>query len=343
MKRALVTGITGQDGSYLAEFLLLKGYEVYGLVRRLSAPNYERIETILDRIVLIQGDMLDQSSLSLALDKARPDEVYNLAAMSHVGTSFQQPVACAEMTGMGTLRLLEAIRLSRADVRFYQAGTSELFGNASETPQNEATPFHPRSPYGNAKLFAHQSVRNYRESYGLFAVNGILFNHESPRRGLDFVTRKITDGVARIKAGLLDKIALGNINVYRDWGYAGDYVQAMWAMLQQESPDDYVIATGKSHSVIDFVRLACQYAGLQGSLVDYITPDASLTRSSEVHSLVGDASKAKRVLGWEPEVGFHELVAMMVQSDLRRYHDETHASFTYRRVDRPGRVPVSPL
>ncbi len=261
-KTALITGITGQDGSYLCELLLSKGYTIYGLVRRSSSPTYERIAHVLPDLTLLTGDLLDQSSLSLALDMARPDEVYNLAAMSHVGESFKQPLATAEYNGLGALRLLEAIRLSGAPVRFYQASTSELFGNAKESPQDESTPFVPCSPYATAKLFAHQTVANYRQSYGIHASCGILFNHESPRRGLDFVTRKIARGVAEIKACLRETIQLGNINAYRDWGFAGDYVKAMWLMLQQPEPDDYVIATGKTHSVMEFVDLAFEHADM---------------------------------------------------------------------------------
>lgn len=315
VKRALITGITGQDGSYLAELLLEKGYEVYGLIRRLSAPCYERITHILDRITLICGDLLDQSSLSLALNLSEPDEVYNLAAMSHVGESFKQPLACAEYNGLGTLRLLEAIRLSGAPVRFYQASTSELFGNAKESPQHENTPFVPCSPYATSKLFAHGCVRNYRQAYGLHASCGILFNHESPRRGMDFVTRKISNGIARIKAGLLETITLGNLNASRDWGYAPDYVRAMWLMLQQETPDDYVIATGETHSITEFFEEALRITNLPGFMYRYVTTQPDLYRPAEVHYLVGNASKAHRVLGWEPTISFEELVQIMVEAD----------------------------
>ncbi len=317
MKRALITGITGQDGSYLAELLLEKGYEVYGLVRRHSAPNYERISHIMERITLTQGDLVDQSSLSLALERSRPDEVYNLAAMSHVGTSFEQPVAAGEYNGLGVLRLLEAVRLTKRPIRFYQASTSELFGNATKSPQDEATPFSPRSPYATAKLFAHQSVANYRDAYGMFACAGILFNHESPRRGLDFVTRKITHGVACIREGLQNYIRLGNLSTYRDWGYAPDYVEAMWLMLQQDEPEDFVIATGEKHNVGEFAALACTAAGLPDKWNRYIEIDGDLFRPADVCSLVGDASKAKEKLGWTPTVHFEELVARMVAADLQ--------------------------
>ncbi len=320
MKTALVTGISGQDGSYLAELLLAKGYRVYGLVRRLSSPTYERISHVLDDIHLITGDLLDQSSLSLALDTARPDEVYNLAAMSHVGESFKQPLATAEYNGLGVLRLLEAIRLSGAPVRFYQASTSELFGNAKESPQDEETPFQPCSPYATAKLFAHQTVQNYRQAYGIHASCGILFNHESPRRSLDFVTRKIARGVSRIKVGLQDTIQLGNLNAYRDWGFAGDYVKAMWLMLQQPEPGDYVVATGETHSVMEFLDYAFQCVSMSytGHL-EYNTE--AVLRPTDVRMLCGDASKARRVLGWEPDMSFYELVATMVDSEERRIYE----------------------
>ncbi len=313
-KIALITGITGQDGSYLAEFLLQKGYRVYGLVRRLSTPNTSRIDRILPDITLLTGDLLDQSSLSLALDIARPDEVYNLAAMSHVGESFKQPAAAAEYNGVGVVRLLEAIRLSGAATRFYQASTSELFGKVTSSPQNECSAFHPRSPYGCAKLYAHWSTINYRESYGLFACCGILFNHESPRRGLDFVTRKIARGVVRIQQGLQQKLSLGNLHACRDWGYAGDYVKAMWAMLQQETPEDYVIATGVTHSVLDFVEAAFCRAGVS-DWQQYLEIDPTMDRPADVEHLQGDASKAWAKLGWYPRVDFQELVALMVDAE----------------------------
>jgi len=329
MPNALITGITGQDGSYLAELLLQKGYRVYGLVRRLSTPNTERIDHILDQVTLLTGDLLDQSSLSLALDKAQPDEVYNLAAMSHVGTSFEQPVAAGEYNGLGVVRLLETIRLSRADVRFYQASTSELFGQVKESPQSESTRFHPRSPYGVAKLYAHHAVINYRESYNLHACSGILFNHESPRRGLDFVTRKITNAVARIKYGLQDKIKLGNLNAYRDWGYAGDYVEAMWLMLQQDKPEDFVIATGKTHSVGEFVALACGYAELPLPWHNYVDIDSEMFRPADVELLIGNAAKARRKLGWQPHTNFSQLVEMMVDADLRRISSSVERKYYY--------------
>jgi GDPmannose 4,6-dehydratase len=319
-RTALITGITGQDGSYLAEFLLQKGYEVFGLVRRTSSVRYQNIEHILPDITLLTGDMLDQSSLTLALDTARPDEVYNLAAMSHVGESFKQPAACAEYNGVGVVRLLEAIRLSGAPVRFYQASTSELFGQSKESPQNEDTPFHPRSPYGVAKLYGHWATVNYREAYSLFACSGILFNHESPRRSVDFLTRKVSLGVARIKNGLQDKIHLGNLNARRDWGYAADYVEAMWLMLQQEKPDDFVVATGKTHYVSEFVKLACEYAGLPKPWCHYVDTDSTLYRPADVEMLCGDAFKARHSLGWQPTVDFHQLVMLMVESDLQITH-----------------------
>jgi GDPmannose 4,6-dehydratase len=316
-KNALITGITGQDGSYLAELLLGKGYKkVYGLVRRLSCPNYERIAHILDNITLIQGDLLDQSSLERALDLAQPDEVYNLAAQSHVGTSFQQPVATGEYNGLGVVRLLEAIRLSGADIRFYQASTSELYGNSRTPKQNEHTPFAPRSPYATAKLYAHASTLAYRESYGLFACAGILFNHESPRRGLDFVTRKIARGVAAIHRGESSTLRLGNLDASRDWGYAPDYVKAMWLMLQQPNADEYVIATGEKHSIREFVDEAFGCAGIN-NWEKYIQIDEQCMRPADVHSLCGDASKAHTALGWYPSICFGELVWKMVEAELR--------------------------
>ena len=317
MPRALISGVTGQDGSYLCEFLLAKGYKVYGLVRRLSSPNTSRIEHILPDITLLTGDLLDQSSLERAIGIAQPDEVYNLAAMSHVGLSFQQPAATGEYNGLGVVRLLEAIRLSGGEIKFYQASTSELFGNALVSPQDEVAPFYPRSPYGCAKLYAHHSVISYREAYGMYACAGILFNHESPRRGLDFVTRKISLAVARIKCGLQESLDIGNINAYRDWGYAGDYVEAMWLMLQQYKPRDYVIATGKTHSVGEFIALACEYAGLPLPWHDYVNIDPAFNRPSDVHCLIGDASLARRELGWKPKVNFVQLVNMMVEADLQ--------------------------
>lgn len=315
-KHALITGITGQDGSYLAELLLEKGYKVYGLVRRLSCPNYERIAHILDDITLIQGDLLDQSSLERAIEQADPDEVYNLAAQSHVGTSFEQPVATGEYNGLGVVRLLEAIRLARCPTRLYQASTSELFGNAETTYQNEQTPFKPRSPYATAKLYAHASVTTYRESYGLFACAGILFNHESPRRGLDFVTRKIARGVAAIKRGESSSLRLGNLDAYRDWGYAPEYVAAMHAMLQQEEPQEFVIATGETHSVREFVEQAFACVGIR-DWQKYVQTDESCMRPADVHVLCGDASKARRELGWKPTVTFGELVEKMVRAEMK--------------------------
>ncbi len=323
VKRALITGITGQDGSYLAELLLAKGYTVYGLIRRLSTPNIERIQHILADIHLLIGDLLDQSSLSLALDRSQPDEIYNLAAMSHVGESFKQPVATGEYNGLGVVRLLEALRLSGGHARFYQANTSELFGNAKEYPQNESTPFSPRSPYATAKLYAHRSVSNYRESYGLHASCGILFNHESPRRGLDFVTRKITHGVARIRAGLQSHITLGDLFASRDWGFAGDYVEAMWLMLQQETPDDYVIATGEEHRLTEFLGLACAYAGLPNPWHMYVKISEEFKRPADIVSLCGNAEKARRVLGWQPHTTFEQLVEMMVAADIESIKHES--------------------
>ncbi len=315
-KRALITGITGQDGSYLAELLLEKGYTVFGMVRRASKDNFERIEHILPRLELKQADLLDQLSLIRMLEESRPQEVYNLAAQSFVPTSWNQPVLTAEFTALGVTRLLDAVRLVDPGVRFYQASSSEMFGKVRETPQTERTPFHPRSPYGVAKVYGHSITVNYRESYGLFACSGILFNHESPRRGLEFVTRKVTDAAARIKHGLQRELRLGNLDARRDWGFAGDYVQAMWLMLQQEEPDDYVIATGESHSVQELVQHAFDYAGLDWH--EYVVVDPKFRRPAEVDVLLGDASKARQKLGWEPKVQFPELVRMMVQADLDR-------------------------
>ena len=315
-KRALITGITGQDGSYLAEFLLEKGYTVVGMVRRASKDNFERIEHLLPRLVIKQADLLDQLSLIRVLEDSRPQEVYNLAAQSFVPTSWTQPVLTAEFTALGVTRLLDAIRLVDPGVRFYQASSSEMFGKVRETPQTERTPFHPRSPYGVAKVYGHDITVNYRESYGLFACSGILFNHESPRRGLEFVTRKVTDAAARIKHGLQRELRLGNLDARRDWGFAGDYVQAMWLMLQQEAPDDYVVATGESHSVNELVQLAFEYAGLDWE--KYVVIDPTFKRPAEVDVLLGDASKARERLGWEPKVHFPELVRMMIQADLDR-------------------------
>lgn len=317
MKTALITGITGQDGSYLAEFLLEKGYEVWGMHRRTSTVNFQRISKIMDRINLVQGDLLDQNSLQNLLKEAQPDEVYNLAAQSFVPTSWSQPLLTGEITGLGVTRLLEAIRTVNPEIRFYQASTSEMFGKVREVPQKETTPFHPRSPYGVSKVYGHWITINYRESYGIFACSGILFNHESPRRGLEFVTRKITDSIARIKLGLADEVRLGNLDAKRDWGFAGDYVEAMWLMLQQDEPDDFVIATGKTHSVRDLVQVAFGAADLDWE--KYVKIDQKFVRPAEVDLLVGDPTKAKMRLGWKTKVSFQELVKMMVDADLERH------------------------
>lgn len=313
-KTALITGITGQDGSYLAEFLLEKGYHVAGLVRRSSTMNFERISHIQDRLQLVYGDLLDENSLVNVLQQVEPDEVYNLAAQSFVPTSWNQPILTGEFTALGVTRLLEAIRLVNPKIRFYQASTSEMFGKVQEVPQTERTPFYPRSPYGVAKLYGHWITVNYRESYGLFACSGILFNHESPRRGLEFVTRKVTYGVARIKNGLQKELRLGNLDAKRDWGYAGDYVKAMWLMLQQDEPQDYVIATGETHSVRELVQLAFARAGLDWE--KYVVVDPAFVRPAEVDLLVGNPEKARRQLGWQPEMSFKELIELMVDSDL---------------------------
>jgi GDPmannose 4,6-dehydratase len=318
--KALITGITGQDGSYLAELLLAKGYEVHGLVRRTSLPHLDRL-TCQHDVHLVEGDLLDTGSLLRVVDATEPDEVYNLAAQSFVGTSWQQPELTGEVTGLGALRLLEAIRQTNPKIRFYQASSSEMFGKVQAIPQSENTPFYPRSPYGVAKLFAHWSTVNYRESHGLFAASGILFNHESPRRGLEFVTRKITDAVARIKLGLAHELRLGNLDARRDWGYAGDYVQAMWLMLQQPEPRDYVIATGETHSVKDFVQAAFAHVGLDWQ--QFVVVDPALVRPAEVDLLIGDPGRARSELGWEPRVKFAELVAMMVEADLHRLGTHT--------------------
>jgi GDPmannose 4,6-dehydratase len=315
-RRALITGITGQDGSYLAEFLLENGYEVWGMMRRASTENVERIAHLADRITLVQGDLLDQLSLIRVLEEARPNEVYNFAAQSFVPTSWRQPVLTAEFTAVGVTRMLEAVRAVDPSIRFYQASSSEMFGQAAETPQSETTPFHPRSPYGVAKVYGHFATLNYRESYGLFAVSGILFNHESPRRGIEFVTRKISEGVARIKLGLATELRLGNLDAKRDWGFAGEFVVATWLMLQQDEPRDYVIATGVQHSVRDFVEAAFEHVGLEPD--PYVVVDPELIRPAEVDELVGDASRARAELGWEPRISFRELVEMMVDSDLAR-------------------------
>ena len=315
-KRAIITGITGQDGSYLAELLLEKGYEVIGLVRRSSTPHYWRIQHLLDRITLKPADLLDQLSLIRAIDEVRPHEFYNLAAMSFVPASWDQPLLTGEFNSMGVTRMLEAIRQVDPDIRIYQASSSEMFGRVREVPQTEMTPFYPRSPYGVSKVFGHYITVNYRESYGMFAVSGILFNHESPRRGLEFVTRKVTNAVARIKLGLADHVALGNLDACRDWGFAGDYVRAMWLMLQQDKADDYVIATGIAHSVRQLVEIAFGHVGLDWQR--YVRLDPALLRPAEVDHLIGDFSKARQVLGWSPRVDFEQLVAMMVDADLAR-------------------------
>jgi GDPmannose 4,6-dehydratase len=316
-KTALITGITGQDGSYLAELLLEKGYRVVGMTRRTSTDVHERIEHIVGDVEILSGDLLDQSSITSIVNDVRPDEIYNLAAQSFVPASWRQPVLTGEFTALGVTRVLEAVRQVNPAIRFYQASSSEMFGNAVESPQNERTAFYPRSPYGVAKVYAHWITVNYRESYDLFACSGICFNHESARRGKEFVTRKISDGVARIKLGLAKELRLGNLDAHRDWGYAGDYVRAMWMMLQQQDADDYVIATGTTHSVRDFLRIAFEVAGL-GSFEPYVVVDSRFVRPAEVDRLIGDASKAKRRLGWEPQVSFEQLVAMMVESDLKR-------------------------
>ncbi|MDZ4862894.1 MAG: GDP-mannose 4,6-dehydratase [Gemmatimonadota bacterium] len=316
MPRALITGITGQDGSYLAELLLAKGYEVFGVVRRTSYHSYDRIEHLLDRIRIIPADLLDQHSLTVALKETEPDEVYNLAAQSYVPTSWSQPVLTGEFTALGVTRILEAVRLVWPRARFYQASSSEMFGRALETPQRESTPFYPRSPYGVAKVYGHYITVNYRESYGLYAVSGILFNHESPRRGLEFVTRKVTDAVARITRGRATELRLGNLDSQRDWGFAGDYVEAMWRMLQQPEPKDYVIGTGRTHSVRELVELAFSHAGLDWR--KHVVLDPQFIRPAEVDLLLADPTCAERELGWRPTVDFAGLVRMMVDADLKR-------------------------
>ena len=313
-KRALITGITGQDGSYLAEFLLSKGYEVFGMIRRSSTVNFERIAHIQNKVSLVTGDLLDEVSMINALRQCRPQEVYNLAAQSFVQTSWSQPVFTGETTALGVTRLLDAIRIVDPEIRFYQASSSEMFGRVLEVPQNEKTPFYPRSPYGVAKVYGHWITVNYRESHGVHAISGILFNHESPRRGLEFVTRKISNGVARIKLGLDETISLGNLEAQRDWGFAGDYVKAMWMMLQQETAEDFVIATGKTHSVREFCELAFSVVGLDWN--KYVVVNEAFMRPAEVDFLVGDASKAHSMLGWTAEVEFPALVEMMVRHDL---------------------------
>ena len=315
-RTVLITGVTGQDGSYLAELLLAKGYRVVDMVRRASTENFERINHLRDRLELRQADLLDQQSLITVLQEARPDEIYNLAAQSFVPTSWVQPVLTAEFDAVGVTRLLEAIRLAAPEARFYQASSSEMFGQVRETPQRETTPFYPRSPYGVAKVYGHFITVNYRESYGMFACSGILFNHESSRRGREFVTRKVSDGVARIKLGLAKELQLGNLDAHRDWGFAGDYVEAMWLMLQQPAADDYVVATGETHSVRELVDIAFSVVGLRWQ--DHVKTDPSLIRPAEVDTLIGDAAKARRVLGWTPRVSFPQLVELMVRADLER-------------------------
>jgi GDPmannose 4,6-dehydratase len=316
-KTALITGVTGQDGSYLAEFLLEKGYRVVGMTRRTSTDVHERIEHLVDRIEIVSGDLLDQTSLHNLIAEVRPDEVYNLAAQSFVPASWAQPVLTGEFTALGVTRALDAIHHVNRKIRFYQASSSEMFGKVLETPQRESTPFYPRSPYGVAKMYGHWITVNYRESYGMFAVSGILFNHESPRRGKEFVTRKISDGVARIKHGLRTKLALGNIDAQRDWGFAGDYVRAMWLMLQQDTPDDFVVATGRTHTVREFCRIAFASVGLDYR--EHVVEDRRYMRPAEVDLLIGDPTKAKSVLGWEPDMTFEELVSTMVEADVARY------------------------
>ena len=318
--RALITGITGQDGSYLAELLLSKGYEVFGIVRRSSTETFERIRHIKPRLRLIQADLTDQVSMINAVSEVRPREIYNLAAQSFVPTSWKQPILTGDVTALGVTRILEAVRVVDHSIRFYQASSSEMFGKVRETPQNENTPFYPRSPYGVAKVYGHWITVNYRESYDLFAVSGILFNHESPRRGLEFVTRKVTDGVARVKLGLAEELRLGNLEAQRDWGFAGDYVKAMWMMLQQEAPDDYVISSGQAHTVRDMCSVAFAHVGLDWQ--EFVKVDPEFYRPAEVHTLLGDCSKAERKLGWKPDVSFEDLIRMMVDADLARCRAE---------------------
>ncbi len=316
MPTALITGVTGQDGSYLAELLLAKGYRVVGVVRRTSHDSYERIQHLVGKIEIVAADLLDQHSLQLVVRDARPDEVYNLAAQSFVPTSWTQPVLTGEFTALGVTRILDAVRLEKPDARFYQASSSEMFGKVRETPQRETTPFHPRSPYGVAKVYGHYITVNYRESYGLFAASGILFNHESPRRGLEFVTRKITDAVARIKLGLVSELRLGTLEARRDWGFAGDYVDAMWRMLQQTAPEDYVVGTGRQHSVRECCEVAFAHAGLDWR--KHVKHDERFDRPAEVETLLADPTKARERLGWVPQVPFERLIEMMVDADLER-------------------------
>ncbi len=314
-KRVLITGITGQDGSYLADFLLGKGYEVFGMVRRSSMEKFDRIEHIKDEITIKQADLLDQYSLIKIIEDTKPEEIYNLAAMSFVPTSWNQPVLTAQFTAIGVTRVLEAIRAINPKIKFYQASSSEMFGKVKSIPQNEKTPFHPRSPYGVAKVYGHWITVNYRESYDIFAASGILFNHESPRRGIEFVTRKVTYNAAKIKLGLLKELALGNLEAKRDWGYAGDFVRAMWLMLQHDNPEDFVISTGETHSVRELVEIA--FSRLDLDYNEYVTLDKQFMRPAEVDLLIGDSSKAKEKLGWEPTVGFRQLIEMMVDSDIK--------------------------
>ena len=323
-RKALITGITGQDGSYLAEFLLSKGYEVFGLVRRTSILNFERIRHIQDRIKLISGDLLDQNSLMNTIKESTPDEIYNLAAQSFVPASWKQPVFTGEATALGVARMLEAIRAVDPKIKFYQASSSEMFGKVREVPQTEKTEFYPRSPYGVAKLYGHWITVNYRESYNMFCCSGILFNHESPRRGLEFVTRKVTNAAAKIKLGLASELRLGNLDAKRDWGFAGDYVKAMWLMLQQDEPEDYVIATGVTHSVKDLVQIAFDYVNLNWE--DYVIVDPKFVRPAEVDLLLGDSTKAKDKLGWKPTVDFKSLIKMMVDADLEKVKNNIHLS-----------------
>ncbi len=325
-RTALITGITGQDGSYLAELLLEKGYRVVGIVRRSSTTPYERISHLVDRVELLSADLLDQHSLVDAMQECKPDEIYNLAAQSFVQTSWNQPVLTGEFTALGVTRVLEAMRKAAPKARFYQASSSEMFGKVVETPQRESTPFYPRSPYGVAKVYGHWITVNYRESFGLYAVSGILFNHESPRRGLEFVTRKVTDGVARIKLGYQKELHLGNLDARRDWGFAGDYVDAMWRMLQQDEPDDYVVGTGETWSVRQLCEIAFECAGLNWE--DHVVFDQKFMRPAEVDLLVADPSKAKRALGWQPQVGFRQLVSMMYDADLARHVAAGHGATT---------------
>ena len=327
MKTALITGVTGQDGSYLAELLLKKDYEVYGIVRRSSSSNFERIKHLQDDLKLVQGDLLDQNSLIEAIEGSRPDEVYNLGAQSFVPTSWNQPVLTGEFTALGVTRILEAIRLVNKKIRFYQASSSEMFGKVAEVPQNEQTVFYPRSPYGVAKLYAHWITVNYRESYDLFCCSGILFNHESPRRGLEFVTKKVSDAVARIKMGLSNELRMGNLDAKRDWGFAGDFVEAMWLMVQQDEPEDYVISTDEAHSVKELVEVAFDYVGLNWK--DYVVIDPKFVRPAEVDLLLGDSAKARNKLKWLPKVKFEELIRMMVDYDIERYKVSEYSPKNY--------------